>query len=98
MGELLKQISQVDIDGLLAAVMERKPTLAGVMDSYGHLPLIDYAKTFEHPAVLTEEQQQFIDVATQETERLLGQPTAQKLEKRLVSNAAILTANHHGPE
>jgi hypothetical protein len=98
MHESLKQITQADIDGLLAAVMERKPTLAGVVDSYGHLPLIDYTKTFEHPPALTEEQQQFIDVATQETARLLGQPTAQKLEKRLVSNTAILTANHHGPD
>lgn len=83
---------------LLSAVTLKKPTLNEVLECYGNWKLIDYSNSFYCEPPGTEEYEQFINVATLECGRLLGWGTAEKLRKRLETNAAILTANHHGPE
>jgi hypothetical protein len=87
------------IDPLLSAVMERRPTLKSIIDSYGERSLYEYSDGFKIGEVpTTEEYQQFVRIAEEETERILGKELAVRLSGRLAQNSAILTANHHGPE
>lgn len=93
-----EQIRHHQIEQLLDAVMLRRPTLAEVIGQFGQTSLNEYSNGFVEQPPDSEGYLQFVKTAADLTREILGPETAKKLRQRLEKNAAILTANHHGPE
>lgn len=91
--------NRTSVDRIIANVKAKRPVLAHVLRSHGHLTLGQYASTFgkdKRPSI--QPHSDVAEAAYIEAKRTLGNQTAEKVRAQLSNQNAVLTGNHHGPE
>lgn len=91
-------------DKIFAALKEkafaRRPMLRHILDVYGDMSLLDFAKSYNrtNEKIIPEERKvQFVNTFVNEVERLLGSEVAETCKKQLDSIYRVITTDHHGP-
>lgn len=88
-----------DVVALLFAIKARRPVLAKLLEKDGKKSLGEVTEKFESTSSFNEktiqERDDLISITASYIQGLLGKEIADKLTRRLSSNANLLTANHH---
>lgn len=94
------QLTETSFNNLRDKAIERRPQLEYILDKYGDMSLLDFAKQYNEPSAIAidaERKTQFIEAFTLEVERLLGEDVAISCAKQLAVTYRVTTTDHHGP-
>ncbi len=93
-------ITEELFDKLREKIFQSKPELKVIVENYGNMTLFDYAKRYNDPNPVLQndaKKQEFITAFTEEVARLIDKETAESCKKQLEALYRLTTTDHHGP-
>jgi hypothetical protein len=85
------------LESIYQNILAGHPGIAKILRDSGRLPLDQYTgKLYNYRTESIQPREDFIEVVSAYSRRLLGSESAKLLERHLENSPVVLTANHHG--